>query len=491
MLVRAGERIPADGAIESGASSVDESAITGETLGKPVGVGDNVYAGSINGDGALKLRVTAAGNAALIDEAARLIDAAGAARSGYVRLADRASQLYAPIVHLAALASGLTWYFFLGAGVHHALVIGISVLIITCPCALALAVPAVQAMASGAFFRAGLFLNDATGLEKLGEIDTVIFDKTGTLTLPEPRVANASEIPPDLLDLAARLAHSSSHPLARAVARSARTAPPLPDARETPGMGVAAPFGQAEAWLGSAAFCEVESPGPDADASAIFIRHGARWARLLIRQTLRPDAAKVLAHLRESGCKIAILSGDRPEAVAPIARELAVESWSGALKPADKIAFIGERAAEGEKILMVGDGLNDAPALAAAYASISPIDAVHLTQTQADAVFLGDRLAPVAAAIAIARRARGLMRQNLFFAAGYNVVAVPFAMSGHATPLFAALAMSASSIVVTLNALRLRGPGKAVTLLLREQKATAGEPARRAAPPNPVAAPSA
>ncbi|MGO8737859.1 heavy metal translocating P-type ATPase [Rhodoblastus sp.] len=491
VLVRAGERIPADGAIESGASSVDESAITGETLGKPVGVGDNVYAGSINGDGALKLRVTAAGNAALIDEAARLIDAAGAARSGYVRLADRASQLYAPIVHLAALASGLTWYFFLGAGVHHALVIGISVLIITCPCALALAVPAVQAMASGAFFRAGLFLNDATGLEKLGEIDTVIFDKTGTLTLPEPRVANASEIPPDLLDLAARLAHSSSHPLARAVARSARTAPPLPDARETPGMGVAAPFGQAEAWLGSAAFCEVESPGPDADASAIFIRHGARWARLLIRQTLRPDAAKVLAHLRESGCKIAILSGDRPEAVAPIARELAVESWSGALKPADKIAFIGERAAEGEKILMVGDGLNDAPALAAAYASISPIDAVHLTQTQADAVFLGDRLAPVAAAIAIARRARGLMRQNLFFAAGYNVVAVPFAMSGHATPLFAALAMSASSIVVTLNALRLRGPGKAVTLLLREQKATAGEPARRAAPPNPVAAPSA
>ncbi len=229
VLVRAGERIPADGVIESGASSVDESAITGETVGKPVSVGDNIYAGSINGDGALKARVTAAGNSALIDEAARLIDAASAARSGYVRLADRVSQLYAPVVHLAALATGLAWYFFLGAGVHDALVIGISVLIITCPCALALAVPAVQAMASGAFFRAGLFLNDATGLEKLGEVDTVVFDKTGTLTLPEPRVANAADVPPDLLDLAARLAHSSSHPLARAVARaSAQSRPRCP-----------------------------------------------------------------------------------------------------------------------------------------------------------------------------------------------------------------------------------------------------------------------
>jgi P-type Cu2+ transporter len=491
VLVRAGERVPADGVIESGASSVDESAITGETLGKPVSAGDNIYAGSINGDGALTVRVTAAGNAALIDEAARLIDAASAARSGYVRLADRASQLYAPIVHLAALVTGLGWYFLMGASIHDSLVIAISVLIITCPCALALAVPAVQAMASGAFFRAGMYLNDATGLEKLGEVDTAIFDKTGTLTLPEPRVANAGEIPPDLLDLATRLAHSSSHPLARAVARSARAAPPLSDARETPGMGVAAPFGDGDALLGSAAFCEVESAAAEADASAIFVRHGARWARLLIRQTLRPDAAKVLAHLRETGLKTAILSGDRPEAVAPIARDLGVESWSGGLKPADKIAFIDERAAEGAKILMVGDGLNDAPALAAAHASISPIDGVHLTQTQADAVFLGDRLAPVAAAIAIARRARGLMRQNLAFAAAYNIVAVPFAMSGHATPLFAALAMSASSLIVTLNALRLRGPGKAVTLLLRESKAAAGEPMRKAATPRTVAARSA
>jgi Cu2+-exporting ATPase len=220
----------------------------------------------------------------------------------------------------------------------------------------------------------------------------------------------------------------------------------------------------------------VDSPGGEADASAIFVRHGARWARLLIRQTLRPDAVNVLAHLRDQRLNLAILSGDRPEAVAPIARELGVENWRGGLKPAEKIAFIEELKAKGAKILMVGDGLNDAPALAAAHASISPIDAVHLTQTQADAVFLGERLAPVAAALSIARRARGLMRQNLTLAICYNVVAVPVAMAGQASPLFAALAMSGSSILVTLNAFRLQGPGKGVNVLLRETQARGAKP---------------
>ena len=462
VLIRAGERVPADGEIEQGASAVDESAITGETSAKKVSVGDAIYAGSINAEGALTLRVTAAGHAALIDEAARLIEAAGAARSRYMRLSDRVSRLYAPAVHLTALLTGLTWFAF-GASAHDALVIAISVLIITCPCALALAVPTVQAMASGAFFRAGLFLNDATGLEKLGEIDTVVFDKTGTLTLPEPRIANAREIAPELLQLAARLARSSHHPLALAVARSVGAAAPLPDAEETHGQGVAAPFGAHEARLGSAGFCGVDFSSAD-EASAIFIRHGDKWAKMAIRQTLRADAAEIVAGLCKKGMKIHILSGDRPEAVAPIARLLGVEDWRGGQKPADKIAFIEALKTQGDRVLMVGDGLNDAPALAAAYASLSPIDAVHLTQTQADAVFLGERLAPVASALEIARRARSLMRQNLTLAIAYNVVAVPVAMAGQASPLYAALAMSGSSILVTLNALRLRGPGKSASL---------------------------
>lgn len=472
VLARAGERIPADGVILSGASHVDESAITGETTLKPVGPGDAVYAGSINADGALTIAVTAAGPSSLIDEAARLIDAAGAARSGYVRLADRVSRLYAPVVHLTALTTGLCWYFLFGASAHDAIVIAISVLIITCPCALALAVPAVQAMASGAFFRAGLFLNDAAGLEKLGEIDTIVFDKTGTLTLPDPQVVNADAVPADLLLLAARLARSSSHPLALALARSQRAAAAFPEAREIAGQGVCVVIEGVEARLGSAVFCD-DAAHQEGDASAIHIRHGARVAKILIRQSLRPDALPVVDLLRRQGRRIVILSGDRTEAVAPIARELNVAEFFGGLKPAEKIAHIENLAAQGAKVLMVGDGLNDAPALAAAYASISPIDAVHLAQTQADAVFLGERLAPVAAALAIARRAGALMRQNLSFAVLYNVIAVPIAMSGHATPLFAALAMSGSSVAVTLNALRLQGPGKEIKILNRPAVAAA------------------
>ena len=472
VLVRAGERVPADGLILEGASRVDESAITGETEFKPVRVGDHVYAGSVNGEGALTVEVTAAGHAALIDEAARLIESAGAARSRYMQLSDRVSRLYAPAVHFTALLTGLTWYFFLGASLHDALVTAIAVLIITCPCALALAVPTVQAMASGAFFRSGLFLNDARGLEKLGEVDVVVFDKTGTLTLPEPGVANAQEIAPDLLALAGQLARSSHHPLALALARYLRAGAPLPEAKETPGQGVAALFEGVEARLGSASFCAAEHLSEQAaDASAIYIRYGDRTARLLIRQTLRPDAAQVLAHLRKKGLEIAILSGDRPEAVASVAEALGVENWRGGQKPADKIAFIEALKAQGRRALMVGDGLNDAPALAAAHASISPIEAVHLAQTQADAVFLGVRLAPVAAALAIASKARALMTQNLVFAIGYNAVAVPVAMAGHASPLFAALAMSGSSIIVTLNALRLQGPGKEARLLLKDAAA--------------------
>ncbi|MCW2314626.1 Cu2+-exporting ATPase [Rhodoblastus acidophilus] len=467
LLVRAGERVPADGVIVEGASALDESAITGETDPKPAQAGDNVYAGTVNGEGALTVDVTAAGHSALIDEAARLIEQAGAARSKYMQLSDRVSQFYAPAVHLTALVTGLSWWLFFGATAHDALVIAISVLIITCPCALALAVPTVQAMASGAFFRSGLFLNDARGLEKLGEIDAVVFDKTGTLTLPQPGIANADAIPADLLELAGRLARSSHHPLALALARSLRGGAPLPDARETAGQGVAAPYEGFEARLGSASFCDAEFLAAEAEVSAIYVRAGEKVARLDIRQSLRPDAAKIVAHLRAENLDLHILSGDRPEAVAPVAEQLGVADWRGGQKPADKIAFVERLKAQGKKVLMVGDGLNDAPALAAAHASISPIDAVHLTQAQADAVFLGEKLLPVAAALAIARRARALMTQNLTFAILYNAVAVPVAMAGQASPLFAAAAMSGSSILVTLNALRLRGPGKSVTLLAK------------------------
>ncbi len=458
ILVRPGDRIPADGHILSGASEVDTSIVTGETMRVRVGPGTRVYAGTMNFDGALTLEVTAAGEGTLLDEVARLVEKAGEARSRYMRLADRAARIYAPVVHVTAAATLLFWLV-AGAGAHDAIIIAISVLIITCPCALALAVPAVQVVASGHLFRAGIYLNAADALERLAEIDTIVFDKTGTLTLPDPNVSNAAALAPDLLALAARLALSSRHPLAMAVARLAPDAAPFEGAEEVAGAGVSVMLDGVEMRLGSAAFCASDAAAPlsSPDVSLIHLRHGARVAHIEIRQSLRPDARATIDSLRARGFDLRILSGDRLEAVVPVATQLGIEQAAGGIDPAGKIAAIEALRAQGRKVLMVGDGINDAPALAAAHASLSPITAADLAQAQADAVFLGERLAPVAQALDIAMQARALMRQNLGIAVIYNLFAVPLAIAGHVTPLIAAAAMSGSSIIVTLNALRMRG----------------------------------
>jgi Cu2+-exporting ATPase len=460
LLVRPGERVPADGSVISGTSEIDESLVTGETTHKKVAAGATIYAGSINYSGALTMRVRAAGAGTLIDDVERLLEKAVAGRSRYRRLADRAARLYAPMVHATA-ALTLAGWLLAGASLHDAIITAIAVLIITCPCALALAIPAVQVVASGALFRAGIILNTGDAIERLAEVDTVVFDKTGTLTLPEPRVANVDVYDSDLLEMAARLALSSRHPLAAAIAREARERVPYPDAIEEPGQGVRALIDGIEARLGSLAFCgNAGSIVLPAGTSLIAFRRGDRSAIFAIRQTLRPDAAEVTRSLAARGLDLRILSGDRPAAVAPVAAALGIAQWQGGLDPAQKIAAIEALKTSGHRVLMVGDGLNDAPALAAAHVSLSPISAAHITQAQADAVFLGERLAPVRDALLIARRARRLMQQNLWLAVIYNAVAVPIAIAGYVTPLIAALAMSGSSVLVTLNALRARMSGR-------------------------------
>ncbi len=488
LLIKPGERVPADGTVLGGNSALDESLITGETARRKVASGATIYAGSMNYSGALTLKVTAAGGAALIDEIEKLLDKAASARSHTMRLADRASRIYAPLVHATAALTLVGWLI-AGANVHDALVTAIAVLIITCPCALALAIPAVQVVASGALFRANVILNAGDAIERLAGADTVIFDKTGTLTLPEPRAINVTAIDPELLELAARLALSSRHPLAVALTREAQKRLPFEGAVEEPGQGVRALVDGVETRLGSADFCGLShtplipaqagiqnqtrgagelppwvpaSAGTsgienDPGHSTICFRYGARAVTIAISQTLRPDAAKVIKALERFGLDLRILSGDRNDAVEPVARALGIEHWQGGLKPADKIALIDALKASGRRVLMVGDGLNDAPALAAAHVSLSPISAADVTQAQADAVFLGERLKPVLDAIAISRRARALMTENLWLAAIYNAIAVPVAIAGAVTPLIAALAMSGSSLLVTLNALRAGG----------------------------------
>jgi Cu2+-exporting ATPase len=457
IFVRPGDRIPADGMILSGSSEIDTSLVTGETMRTRVGSGAQVYAGSMNFDGALNVQVTAAGEGTMLDEVARLVEKAGEARSRYLRLADRAARVYAPIVHVTA-ASTLIFWLLMGAGAHHSIIIAISVLIITCPCALALAVPAVQVVAAGHLFRAGIFLNNADALERLAEIDTIVFDKTGTLTLPDPNVVNAGTIAPELLRRAARVALSSRHPLAQAVARLGVDATPFDQVEEVAGAGVRTVVDGVDLRLGHAAFCDAQVHQPSSpDVSLIYVRYGDQQAAIEIRQSLRPDALAIVETLRRRGFDLHIFSGDRPEAVAPLARQLSIADAQGGMNPAQKIAAIESLRAQGRKVLMVGDGMNDAPALAAAYASLSPITAADLAQAQADAVFLSDRLAPVAQALDLARQARSLMRQNLWIAVVYNAFAVPLAIAGYVTPLIAAAAMSGSSIIVTLNALRMRG----------------------------------
>jgi Cu2+-exporting ATPase len=461
LLVKPGERVPADGVVLGGVSEIDDSLITGETARRKAEAGAILYAGSMNYSGALTLRVTAADRATLLDEIERLLEKAASAKSHTMRLADRTARFYAPLVHATAALTFAGWWL-AGASLHDAVVTAIAVLIITCPCALALAIPAVQVVASGALFRAGVILNAGDAIERLGEADTVIFDKTGTLTLPEPRVANADAIDPALLQMAARLALSSRHPLALALAREGASHIPYDGASEEPGQGVHAIIDGAEARLGSAEFCGlVHAAVCDPGASHIYFAHGGRSAVIAVSQKLRPDAVEVVKGLSALGLDLRVLSGDRNDAVRPVAEALGIADWQGELKPADKIALVEALKAQGRRVLMVGDGLNDAPALAAAHVALSPIAAADVTQAHAEAVFLGERLAPVKDAILVARRARALMKENLAFAAIYNAIAVPVAIAGMVTPLIAALAMSGSSLTVTLNALRARLPGRA------------------------------
>jgi Cu2+-exporting ATPase len=463
VLVRPGERISVDGEVVDGRSDIDQSLVTGETAPLSAGRGTPVYAGTMNLSGALRIRVTAAAKGTLLDEVTRLLDKAVQARSRYVRLAERAARLYAPLVHTTALLTMLGWVA-VGASWHDAIITAIAVLIITCPCALGLAIPAVQVVAAGSLFRSGVLLNSGDAIERMADVDTVVFDKTGTLTLPEPEVVNAADLPADRLHVAGRLALASRHPLAAAIARAAGAEVPLDGAQEEPGQGVSARHDGVEVRLGRPSFCGAERAAEalataDPEASQIAFAYGdERWV-FAVRQRLRVDAVAVVADLRQRGLEVEILSGDRAPAVQRVAGELGIDTWRAGVTPADKIAHIAALKRRGRNVLMVGDGLNDAPALAAADVSLSPISAVHLSQAAADAVFLGERLAPVAEALALTPKAKRLMRENLWLAVIYNAIAVPVAIVGLATPLVAALAMSGSSVLVTANALRARKAG--------------------------------
>lgn len=455
VLVRAGDRFPADGVIVDGEGAIDESIATGETAGAPAKPGGKVLAGTMSLDGSFRVKIHAAARNSFVENLERLIDTAIESRLPFMQIANRAARLYAPVVHVTALLTLAGWLF-AGAGFHTAIVTAIAVLIITCPCALALAVPTVQVVSMGEMFRQRILVNDPDLTERLAGADTIVFDKTGTLTMPEAMVCNMDEIALDLQRLAARLAAGSRHPLAHSVARMGGDPAPLANITEVPGSGVKTFADGVEVRLGSAIFCGVtpkEALSGD-DTSSIYVRAGERVAQFRIGQRIREDAVRVVSELKCRGYRVMILSGDRAGPVETVARSLGIDTWRANCTPDRKIAELEGLRNEGHKVLMVGDGLNDAPALAAAYVSLSPISAADLTQAQADGMFLGDHLQPVLDVIDIARQAKRIMLQNLALAVVYNVIAIPLAIAGYVTPLVAAAAMSGSSILVSTNALR-------------------------------------
>jgi Cu2+-exporting ATPase len=460
--VAAGERIPVDGCVISGATHVDTSLITGETVPRKAARGDIVHAGTVNLASGIMVEATATDDNTLLADIARLVSAAEQGRGHYVRLADRAARLYAPAVHILGAVTLLGWLI-VGSGFEQSLTYAISVLIITCPCALALAVPAVQVAAAGRLFARGVIVKAADGLERLSEVDTIVFDKTGTLTRGEPSLANADEINDATLAAAASLAIASRHPYSRAVVRMARerglTFVVAEGVIEQAGSGLAATSGHGERRLGSATWVGIGGANAaDASPASLWFRDGdASPIALCFEDSLRSDAAAVVKELRQCGYSVHLLSGDREEAVRNAALGASIDNWAADVRPDGKIARLEALKGEGRRVLMIGDGLNDAPALAAAHASLSPSTAADVSQTASDAVFQGEQLAPIIEVLKVGRASQNMAIENFAIAIGYNLVSVPLAMAGYVTPLIAALAMSLSSIAVTANALRLRG----------------------------------
>ena len=454
MRVAAGEAFAADGIVREGASLVDLSLLTGESAPEATGAGERVLAGSINLDRPLTVEVTAVGEEMTIAAIARAMEDAQQNRSRYVRIADRAARLYAPAVHTLAVLAFVGWLV-AGAGVHTAITIAAAVLIITCPCALGLAVPAAQVVASGALMKRGVLVMDGSALERLAEVDHALFDKTGTLTLGAPQPLDLTALGDDERAVALALARSSRHPLSRGLAQALAAegvaAAAVDDIAEIAGQGIAGTWREQRVAL-------VRAGGSATLASDLVL--GDERTRIAFADPLRRDAGEALGALSRLGIASELLSGDQPAPVAQAAAAVGIPVAGAAATPADKLAIISEREAAGRKVLMVGDGINDGPALAAAHASLAPGSASDVSRAAADAVFTSDALMPVADAVRIARATMRVVRQNFILAIGYNILAIPLALMGLVTPLIAALAMSGSSIIVVGNALRLARLGQ-------------------------------
>jgi len=467
LLVAAGERIPVDGEIIKGSSDIDTSIATGETLPMASNIGDKLYSGMINLSATLTIKALAVSSDSFLSEISKLVEAGEQKKSKFVRIADRAARLYVPIVHSLALLTFIGWLlvgnFVLGMGdqvLRVATLNAIAVLIITCPCALGLAVPAVQVVASGRLFKKGVLIKSGDALERLAKVDTIVFDKTGTLTLGSLQLSNVDDIPKDILETAALLSRASRHPIARAVTAAAGSGVVADTIKEVAGQGVEAKIGGKLVKFGSASYVGGISvdAGDQADAQTESWLRIGKAAPICFRfkDTPRMDARQTITGLRKLGYGVELLTGDKKSIARETANLLGIDTWQAEVSPTDKLARLDELKAQGHLTLMIGDGINDAPALASAYASASPAGAADVSRAAADIILQGDKLSGLITALGTAKDAQKRVFENLSLAVIYNMIAVPLAVFGMVTPMIAALAMSGSSMLVTLNALRLK-----------------------------------
>ncbi len=459
LVVAVGDKVAADGVVLTGTSDIDTQLVTGETVPMAVTPGDKLFAGMINQTMPLQVMVSAAADNSLLSEIVGLMERAEQSQSPYVRLADRVARLYAPVVHALAAATFTGWlvygYFHGGMIWEDALLKAMAVLIITCPCALGLAVPVVHVLASAELFKRGILLKSGKGLEALSRIDTVIFDKTGTLTMGRPRWVNPEALKPEDQAIAVSMASHSRHPLSQAVAASGVPACLQMDVGDHPGKGLKAAYGKELIWMGKASWLGVPASSDD-QMELWFKRASGPAIRLKFADVERPDARAVIAQLKARGLKVGMLSGDRTPVAVNLGCRLGIDDILASLSPVEKVAALDAMKRDGRRILMVGDGLNDAAALTSAFVSMSPASGVDITQNAADLVYRGEGLQPVLVAYDTAVRTQRLVKQNFALSLIYNLIAIPAAVFGLVTPLLAALAMSGSSLLVVLNSLRLK-----------------------------------
>ncbi|MBG1230738.1 heavy metal translocating P-type ATPase [Aestuariivirga litoralis] len=454
LRVAAGERFPVDGTVIEGATDIDRALVTGESAPIAVTTGAAVEAGTLNLTGAVDVETTRSADQSFLAEVTQMMAAAEHGRSAYIQLSDRMARAYAPVVHILAATTFVGWMIWTHGGFHESLTAAVSVLIITCPCALGLAVPVAHVVSAGRLFAAGIFMKDGSALERMATIDEIAYDKTGTLTTGEP-VIKTMHIPlGEPVEVARALASRSVHPAAKALAKALASfnMALVSDLHEVPGHGVEAIANGRKARLGRINWvAEIASRTTGGHETGVaFALEGGPLYYSTLSESLRSGATR-LPKLDSF-----VISGDGAEQVEAIAHAVGIAETHAGLKPGDKLALLQQKAAEGHHVLMVGDGLNDAPALAAAYASMAPSSASDVGRMAADFVFTRDDLSAIGFTYKVALKTARIVKQNFGLAIVYNIFAVPLAMSGQLNPLIAAVAMSTSSIIVVANSLRLQ-----------------------------------